>query len=865
MEFHGLKLFIQQCKISRVYTPNLRNGPFSAKSSSFSSLTVREKPLFSDELLRVKKIQEFACILQSLISLKSPSRAKLIHSQIIVSGLQLDPFLTNNLLNFYSKSGCFYLAQSVFDNMPQRNIITWSALISGYSQHGHGHRALLLFSQFHRFSETPPNQYIIASVLRACANLRALNQASQVHNLVVKLGLGNDVFVGTSLIDSYSKSGYLEFANLVFNELPVRNEVTWTTIITAYSQSGKSEISLELFHEMRQTNVRADRYVISSVLSACSAMEYIEGGKQIHSYIVRNEPQVDVSVNNVLMDVYSKCGELGYARRVFYLMSVRNVVSWTTMIAGLMLNCCNSEALHMFMEMHAQGWEPDGYTCTSALSSCGALMGLEQGKQVHSYAVKTNLESDEFVKNGLVDMYCKCDSLLDARRVFDVMVMRNVVSYNAMIEGYAAHGDLWGAVILFEQMRSHYVSPSLLTFVSLLGVSATFSAEHLSKQIHAHMIKLGISLDLYAGSALVDVYSKCFGVDDARLVFEEMEERDIVVWNAMVSGYAQNGQGEDAFKLYQKMQLKEMKPNDFTFVGLITSASNLAALFHGQQLHNQTIKMGIESDPFVGNALVDMYAKCGNIGEAWRLFESMPTRDIVCWNSMISRYAQHGHAKEAVNLFEQLIKVEVEPNSFIAQEKEIKPNYVTFVGVLSACSHVGLVDKGFQYFNLMKTVFNIKAGVEHYACMIDLLGRAGKLSEAKEFIETMPIEPTSMVWRSLLSACRTFGDINIGKYAADRAISIDPKDSGSYVLLSNIYASKGMWVDVANVRKGMSCNGVVKEPGHSWIEVKKKVHVFVVRDRSRSESDEIDSMLLRLTQQMKGLGYVPDTTFVLHD
>ncbi|XP_058084389.1 pentatricopeptide repeat-containing protein At4g39530 [Magnolia sinica] len=795
---------------------------------------------------------ELADLLQSCIS-KNKSHLRKIHALIISSGFQSDTFINNILLNQYSKSSFIYDARHLFDQMPQKNLITWSSIISGYTQHGHGEEALTLFSRFRRSSFENPNEFIFASVLRACRQLRAAGCATQVHSLVTKSGFESDVYVGTALVDFYSKNGDIDEARLVFDEIPVRNAVTWTAIITGYSQAGRSEVSLQLFNQLRETNVRPDRYVLSSIISACSILEFLEGGKQIHGYILRNGTETDVSVNNVLIDFYSKCRRVKIAHQIFDHMVDKNVVSWTTMIAGYMQNACDQEAMELFSEMSRLGWRPDGFTCTSILTSCGSTTALEQGKQVHSYTIKTNLASDEFVKNGLIDMYAKCNSLADARNAFDDVVEHNVVSYNAMIEGYARDGAFLEALSLFSRMRFRSLSPSLLTFVSLLGASAVLSTVDLSKQIHGLMLKFGVSLDIYAGSALVDVYSKCSCVNDARAVFEAMDGRDIVVWNAMVFGYALNGQGEDALKLYLQLQLARMKPNEFTFVALVSSASNLASLLHGLQFHDHIIKAGLDSDPYVSNALIDMYAKCGSLNEARKLFDTMHGRDVVCWNSMISRYAQHGHAQEALIMFEQM------------QEEEIKPNYVTFVGVLSACSHVGLLEKGLRYFDSMKYDHDIEPGMEHYACMVALLGRFGKLREAKEFIERMPIEPAAVVWRSLLSACQMAGDVNIGKYAAEAAISIDPTDSGSYVLLSNIFASKGMWADVEKVRKGMNCNGVMKEPGHSWIEVKNEVHVFAVRDRMHSQADFIYEALDRLTEQIRGIGYAPDMTSPLMD
>ncbi|KAL5549753.1 hypothetical protein UlMin_004984 [Ulmus minor] len=796
------------------------------------------------------KRRALAKLLQSPPSDKPVVHRKRIHAQIVVLGFQYNVFLANCLLRSFSRSACIGDAQKLFDKMPERNFITWSTLISMYVQHGCNVEALQLFSGFRRSSDWGTSEHVLASIVRACSQLGGVDQGAQVHSFIVKTGFDQEVYVGTSLIDFYAKYGDIEEARLVFDALAVKTAVTWTTIITGYAKAGKSEVSLQLYYRMRETVTLPDKYVLSSVLSACAMLEFGDGGRQIHGYVLRMGVEMDVSVINVLIDFYVKIGKVQEGQRLFDQMRNKNIISWTTMIAGYMKNSYDWEAMKLFSEMGRLSLKPDGYACTSILNSCGSIEALEQGKQVHAYTIKVNIEYDDFVKNGLIDMYAKCNSLIDARRVFDGMTDQSVISYNAMIEGYSRQEKLSEALDLFGNMRLRSFKPSLLTFVSLLGISAALFALRLSKQIHGLVTKYGFSLDIFVSSALVDVYFKCSCVRDARLVFEEMNAKDIVVWNAMFFGFVQQLESEEALKLYPNLQLSRQKPNDFTFAALLTAASNLASLCHGQQFHNQLIKLGLDYDPFISSCLVDMYAKCGSIKEACKTFNSTISKDVVCWNTMISTYAQHGEAEKALQMFERMIK------------EDIKPNYVTFVGVLSACSHAGLVENGLCHFESMP-LFGIERGTDHYACIVSLFGRAGKLFEAKEFIEKMPIKPEPVVWRSLLSACRVAGNIELAKYAAEMAISTDPSDSGSYILLSNIYASKGLWVDVKRVREKMESDGVVKETGQSWIELNNEVHMFVARDRSHRESDKIFLVLDNLIQQIKGVGYSPNRKTLL--
>ncbi|MBA0567501.1 hypothetical protein Golob_012235, partial [Gossypium lobatum] len=374
----------------------------------------------------------------------------------------------------------------------------------------------------------------------------------------------------------------------------------------------------------------------------------------------------------------------------------------------------------------------------------------------------------------------------------------------------------------------------------------------LSRQIHTLIIKFGVSLDLFVGSSLIDVYSKCSHVKEARLLFEEMKEKDIVVWNALFFGYTQQLESEEALKLFSKLQLSRQNPNEFTFAALMIASSNLASLQHGQQFHTQLIKHGLDSDPFVTNAIIDMYAKCGSFQDACKTFNTTTWRDIVCWNSVISTYAHHGEAEGALQIFKRMLK------------EGMKPNYVTFVGLLSACVHAGFVELGLQHFESMPT-FGVEPGIEHYACAVSLLGHAGKLYEAKALIESVPIKPAAVLWRTLLSSCRIVGNVELGRYAAERAISIDPMDSGSYTLLSNIFASKGMWADVKRVREKMDLEGVLKEPGCSWIEVNNETNAFIARDRTHHDSGLIYLVLDNLIMHIKCAGYVPDIAIPVDD
>ncbi|XP_019058119.1 PREDICTED: pentatricopeptide repeat-containing protein At4g39530 [Tarenaya hassleriana] len=818
-------------------------------SSSLASPLLKSlDSVFSSPETRARR-REFAQFLQLSVTDDPLSYYKKVHGQILALGFESDTYLGNILMNVYSKADDIGSVRKLFGRMPDRNLVTWSTMISACTQHEFYEEALVAFSAFSRMRKYNPNEYILSSVIRACSRLDGSERSLgfQMHGFVVKRGFDRDLYVGTSLIDFYLMEDDIDSAMLVFDALPEKSTVTWTTLISGCAKRGRSEVSLQLFYQVRESNIVPDGFILSTGLSACSMLKFVEGGKQIHAYVIRHRHEMDVSLMNVIIDLYVKCAKVTAARKLFDGMVTKNIISWTTMLSGYMQNSLHEKAKELFSQMSLFGLKPDMFACSSILTSCASIRDLQYGRKVHVYTIKSNLETDSYVRNSLIDMYAKCDSLIDARKVFNLATDRHVVFFNAMIEGYSRHGELSEVLNIFRDMRFRSVQPMPLTFVSLLGASASLSNLELNEQLHGLMFKYGVCFDIFVGSALIDAYSKCSCIKDSRLVFEEMKEKDIVVWNAMFTGYFQQSENEEAFKLYAELQLSGEKPDEFTFAALFTAASNLASLRLGQELHCQLIKTGLESN--LTNAVVDMYSKCGSPEEAYKAFTSAASRDAVCWNSVISSYANHGEGRKALQVLERMMN------------EGIEPNYITFVEILSACSHAGLVEDGLKHFESMLRL-GIDPGTEHYACIVSLLGRAGRLNEAKEFIEAMPTRPAATIWRSLLSVCVTVGNIELAEHAAEMAISSDPTDSGSFIQLSNMYASKGKWADVKKIRERMKSEGVVKEPGRSWIEINNETHAFLSRDKSHSKADQIYRVLDDLFVQIKGASYLLEAALI---
>eukprot|EP01018_Ginkgo_biloba_P032098 Gb_20504 [translate_table: standard] len=506
------------------------------------------------------------------------------------------------------------------------------------------------------------------------------------------------------------------------------------------------------------------------------------------------------------------------------------------------------EALYILQLMGQRGIGADSFTYDSLLQGCLLNNSLPEGKLVHAHMIQTGFESqDIFLGNKLVTMYAKCGILADARRVLDQMPERNVISWTVMITAYARHGHSKEALALFYQMTRTGIEPDRFTFASVLPACGNLAALEQGKEIHVEINKSKLQSDVFVANALVDMYAKCGNIENARNVFDKNLQRDVVSWNAMIAGYAQSGHthealhlfeempernvvswttmiatyakhglGEKALTLFYQMQRTGIQPNHFTFASVLPACANLAALEQGKEIHEEIIRSGFQSNVIVGNALIDMYAKCGSIKNAFHVFDKMSTRNVVSWTTVIVGYAMHGYSKEALQLFEEM------------KLSGTNPDQVTFVGVLSACRQAALVYKGWQYFDRMSQYYHITPVMEHYVCMVDLLGCAGRLDEAHDFINKMPIKPDAAVWGSLLGACRIYANIEIGEHAAEHLFELSPKNATPYVVLSDIYALAGRWDDIERVRKTMKDRRVERNPGCSWIMVDKEVHAFVV-------------------------------------
>eukprot|EP01018_Ginkgo_biloba_P036697 Gb_40434 [translate_table: standard] len=640
-------------------------------------------------------------------------------------------------------------------------------------------------------------------------------------------------------------AGFIHYQNSVIAAI-----VTEQSTLKPNWKSQNNNAKILLKEALNPPGIPLDVNAYASLVQACTDIKAL---KQVHAHMWRNGIEQQIFLVNKLVYMYTVFSSMENAHVIFDKIYSPEPFLWNVLIRGYATNGCFEEALALSYEMQETGMKPDKFTFPFLFKACAGLSALQEGKEIHNQVLRRGFESDVFVGTALIDMYSKCGKVELARHVFDKMSNRNVVSWNAMIAGYVQSGHAIEALAIFDKMQLADVKPNSSTLVSVLPACAQLEDLQRGKSIHDYIIQNGFEKDVSVGNSLVALYCKCGIVEVAHRLFDKMSNKDLVSWNAMIAGYAQKEYANEAVMLFDQMQLAHLKPNSVTMVSVLPAYAQLAALHQGKGVHGYIIRRGFESDVFVGTALIDMYAKCGSIDIARRVFDKMHNRNVVSWNSIIAGYGMHGHGGDALRLFGQM------------QRTGMKPNNITFLCVLSACSHAGLVEEGWQYFYCMSSDHCILPSVEHYACMVDLLGRAGHLDEAKDFIENMPVEPDHTVWGALLGACRIHGNIELGECVAEHLFTLQPNHTGYYILLSNIYAAACRWDDVEKVRARMKNRGLKKTPGFSLIELNNKVHTFLVGDRSHPLSEKIYGILEILAGQMKEAGYVPNTDFVLRE
>lgn len=587
---------------------------------------------------------------------------------------------------------------------------------------------------------------------------------------------------------------------------------------------------------------------------------------------------------------YLYLGDLARARQLFDGISEPNVQSWTLLISAYTKNGRSRDAIKLYAEVKNSGKiMPDKFVILAAAKACAVSGDLAKAKEIHFDASKYKISSDLLVGNALIDMYGKCKFFEGGERVFGELRSKDVISWTSFCSCCVNCGLPRAALQALRDMVSNGVRPNAITLSSVVPACSQLKCLNLGREIHGYALKNGMGENQFVNSALVDMYSSCSSIKHSELVFGNMPQPDVVLWNVIISAYFSNGESEkalntfhhmrtrgvikldtvswnsvvsgcadngkarEALELLVEMQQQGCKPNQITITSALTACSVLEAWRGGKEIHAYITRHCLMEDLAAGTALVLIYAKGGDLDTSNRLFSMMPTRDTVAWNTIIIANSMHGRGENAISLFNQMVSAGVKPNS------------VTFTGVLSGCSHSQMVDEGLSIFHSMTKDHRVEPDTEHYSCMVDVLSRGGRLSEAYNFIHQMPLQPSAAAWGALLGACRVYKNVELGRVAAHRLFEIEPDNPGNYVLLFNILVTAKQWGEASEVRKLMRDRGIRKAPGCSWIRVNNRVHTFVAGDKSNDKSHEMHEFLDEIRVKMKLVGFFPKTEYVLQD
>ncbi|KAL1803996.1 hypothetical protein DCAR_0935685 [Daucus carota subsp. sativus] len=634
----------------------------------------------------------------------------------------------------------------------------------------------------------------VLNLLNRCHTLKDLKSLHS--RLVIEGSVNSSDILLNKVLRFYFRYGEINYAHKLFDQVPEPNAFLWTSMIHGYVENKKYGESFGMFRCMLGLSIPPLNFTVMSVLKALARSGGLKEGEAVYGFVRKCGFGFDVMVQNAVIDLFMRCGEVDLARLVFDEMSEKDVVTWNSMISGY----GNNGRVDVARELFECMGERNLISWTSIISG--------------------------YVKGG---------DMIEAQILFEAMPTKDLAVWNVMISGYVDIGDLDAAVNLLEAMPMHEVTT---WNIILLG----FCKAHDLKSAKSYFGKMRCK-NVASWTMMVDGYVKLGDLNEARLVFEEMPEKNLIAWSTMIAGYAKNGQPQRALELFVQFKEQGIKPDVTLIIGIITACSHMGILDVAESVINDYIGPSLYSNLHVITSLIDMYAKCGSIEKAWKVFETTSEKDLLCYSTMIAAFANHGLGHEAISLFHDM------------QREHIKPDGVTFIGVLSACNHGGLVTEGRRFFKQMIEEYDTQPTEKHYACMVDLLGRVGCLQEAHNLIASMPMAPSSVVWGALLAACSVHRNVELAEIAAAELFKIEPDNSGNYILLSNIYASAGRWRDVSNVRAMIRSQRVRKNRGSSWIELGAVVHEFVMADNSHRHADDIYSILELLTEDMQ-LSYV---------
>ncbi|KAH7284539.1 hypothetical protein KP509_34G058900 [Ceratopteris richardii] len=628
----------------------------------------------------------------------------------------------------------------------------WSSLITYMVNHGQFNHALNLYKTNMKTFQSLCDGYTFVALLKACAQLKDVGTGSELHaNISGTRLLESDIFVGNALIDMYSKCGLMNKAQEVFDSLPARDVISWTSLIAGYSKHNFAEKAMECYDQMQLTGIIPNAITYVCILKACGTSGDLDMGFEIHSEICRNGLlEKNLFLGSALIDMYAKCAISSRAEEIFNRFTARDTILWNTLIAGYADNDEGYKALHCYEMMQFDGFNPDIVTFISILKACAATGAIHKGQELHIKIAQSGLLKKEIeIENALIDMYAKCGSLNKAHKVFQGLPLRDEISWNTMIAGYTNHEDYEEAMSCVEQMQVEGFSSTDVTLVSLLDACSNIEDVKRGKKLHAEIIHRNLLKDNSAiGSAVIDMYAKCGLVDKAKEVFDKLSARNVILWTTLIAGYVQQEFAKDALDCLEKMVLEGISPNNVTYACSLKACTILGATCKGGELHAQAARSSLfKQDTTLQRTLVEMYAKSGLLSKAHEVFNTLSARDLSSWNTLMAGYAHLGDSANVLQIFEKL------------KRDGLQPDLSSFSHLLSVCSITGMLHSAHMFLHSMDDDYSMTPTIEHYTAIIDLYGRLGYVDMARFLVKQLPFDPDNAVWHTLLDACHRWGDL----------------------------------------------------------------------------------------------------------
>ncbi|XP_056169136.1 pentatricopeptide repeat-containing protein At3g09040, mitochondrial-like [Syzygium oleosum] len=755
--------------------------------------------------------QRRVAALAKLLSISAESQALAVgaqaHCGAVKLGFRDDVFVQNHLINVYSRCGALGDGLKVFGEMPQRNVVSWTSLISGAVRNGELDVGFRVFLSLMR-SGLRPNEFSIGSVLKACAITEACELGLCVHGIAVKLGMEKDSFFGSSMLSLYSKLGCVEEAEQIFNYMENCDVGCWNAMIGGYVLCGCGIEAMRLASSMRTKGVIMDEFTFINALKGCILLGNLYYGKQLHGLIMCSDVQFSIPVMNSLIDMYLKHSQEKYAFDVFDRMQKKDVISWNTVIGAFHEERDVTKVAGLFHKFMLAGLKPTEVTFSVLFRQCGNACDLNMGLQLCCLAVHFGHFHHSNVTSSLINMFAKCNALLMACSVFDSILSKGTGDFNELISGYNLCCCYPEALQVFCNLLSSGVETNVSTFASILETCVKSGYEKMGRQIHGVIIKRALSGNNHICCSLAKFYVRFGCPDIAFLCFDALEKLDLTCWSIMISTFNGSGFHSEAIRSLNFVLEADGKPDEFIFGSIFNSCADSSSFDRAKSVHSLATKTGYDRHVYVASSIIDAYAKCGDIASARLAFnQSSGSDDVVIFNSMIMAYAHHGLITEALELFHKM------------KLANLCPSQATFISVISACGHMGCVDQGCALFESMKSDYGLEPSPGVFGCLVDMLSRNGYLEGAKGLIKTMPFSPWPGIWRSFLSGCRIHGNRELGEWASQMLCQLVPENDAAHVLLFKVYSEAGSWENAEHLRQNMIHKGISKSPGYSWIQV----------------------------------------------